>query len=382
MAEQPVLKVLSIVSYPFLPAQTGGQKGIALFNKYFSRQVELHCITPKSNQNQLAGYITVPLFGQSKFRYINILNFFFIRKYLKAQNIDYVVLEHPYFGWLGLMLKYFCRVRLVVHSHNIESIRWKNLGKWWWKILFGYEKLTHKNADINFFITDEDKEYAIKEFLLQRGKCITVTYGTEIRSKPFPEEVEKARKFLVDKYGIGRDEMVILFNGAFNYAPNLKALECVCNEINPILLKENNLKYKILICGKHIPPDWGVTRNFTNIIFAGFVDDISIYLKGAALFLNPITDGGGIKTKLVEALAYNLKCISFRSGAIGIPEQITGEKLFVAEDGDVSEFARLVMNAAQKPESDIPDVFFERFYWENIVNRCASMLRQSIKTKL
>jgi hypothetical protein len=54
-----------------------------------------------------------------------------------------------------------------------------------------------------------------------------------------------------------------------------------------------------------------------NIIYAGFVDDISIYFKGADVFINPVSYGGGIKTKLVEALGYNLNAVSTSNGAIG-----------------------------------------------------------------
>ncbi len=37
-------------------------------------------------------------------------------------------------------------------------------------------------------------------------------------------------------------------------------------------------------------------------------------------------DGGGIKTKLVEALGYNMNVVTTTSGAIGVPLSITGEK--------------------------------------------------------
>jgi len=80
-----------------------------------------------------------------------------------------------------------------------------------------------------------------------------------------------------------------------------------------------------------------------NIIYAGFVDDINLYFKGADIFINPVIDGGGIKTKVVEALGYDLSVISTQSGAIGIPEEITGGKLLVLPDNDWTEFARKII---------------------------------------
>ena len=46
--------VLSIISYPFLPAKMGGQKGIALFNKYFGQNVNLTCAGVKANDEKFA----------------------------------------------------------------------------------------------------------------------------------------------------------------------------------------------------------------------------------------------------------------------------------------------------------------------------------------
>ena len=40
------------------------------------------------------------------------------------------------------------------------------MGKWWWGILWHYEKMTHKKADHNFFIQDNDRNYAIENFKL------------------------------------------------------------------------------------------------------------------------------------------------------------------------------------------------------------------------
>jgi len=57
------------------------------------------------------------------------------------------------------------------------------------------------------------------------------------------------------------------------------------------------------------------------------VDDITLYYKGADMLINPVMDGGGIKTKLVEALGYSMNVVTTTSGAIGVPLTITGEKI-------------------------------------------------------
>lgn len=364
--------VLSLVSYQFLPAKMGGQKGIAFFNRFFCKHVNLTCVTTKSNDpNYAEGYELLNILSNSKIRYINLFYFFTLQKIIKQKNITHVLLEHPYYGWLGILLKHFCNVTLIVHSHNIESERFKSTGKWWWKILAYYEKLTYKSADTCFFISDEDKEYALQHFNLAEQKCITITYGFDLSSSPSSQEKARARNFLQTKYGIDLQDKILLFNGTLDYKPNLAAVNAIIEHINPILLTIDNCVYKIIICGKNLPSSYNELIDYRsrNVIYAGFVDDIIPYFVGADIFINPVMEGGGIKTKVVEALGYNLSVISTESGAIGIPANITGEKMTIIADNDWLQFATQV-NLIHI-NSSIPASFFDHFYWDNIAVKAA-----------
>ena len=233
--------VISIVSYPFLPAKVGGQKGVALFYKYFSRYHRVICVTTEKNDPGAAeGYRGVEYPVQLAPSAISIHSIFFtLRKiYCRSHGASHLVLEHPYYGWLGVLLKWFCRVKLVIHSHNLEGLRWKSLGKWWWPVLASYEKWVHRRADYNFFIQDEDRQYAIARFSLDPARCITMTYGLERAGIPSPPEILDSRRQVRQEQGIAREETLLFFNGAFNYRPNLDALQKIVEKINPLLLTE------------------------------------------------------------------------------------------------------------------------------------------------
>ena len=367
--------VISIVSYNFLPAKVGGQKGIALFNKYFSKQLSFICVTTQNNDVQAAeGYQVLNILSNSQWRYINLFNFFLFKKLIKKNQATHIMLEHPYLGWLGVLLKWFCGVKLVVHSHNIEGLRWKTLGKWWWKILWQYEKFTHRQADYNFFIHDDDRNYAIDHFGLNPAKCITMTYGIEWEKIPAKEEIQRCRKYIREKYQINEMETILFFNGAFNYSPNLDALKNIIQTLDPLLQKENNFPYKIIICGRDIPKEIQ-EKQYSHILFAGFVEDISIYFKGADIFLNPITEGGGIKTKLVEALGYNLNAVSAQNGAIGIPIERCNGKLLICENNNWEKFVEQIIQASSY-KADMPSSFFEHFYWGNSTHKAAAFIEK------
>ena len=365
--------VLSLVSYKIFPAKSGGQKNIAIFYKYFSAFHNLVCVTIKDNDPACAEYKVLNALSDSKLRYINIFYFFTLKRFIKKYQSSHMLIEHPYYGWLGILLKKFCKVKLVVHSHNIEGLRFKSVGKWWWRILLLYEKYVHQNADETFCITEEDRQFMISNFKINPQKCIVTTYGIEWNHPPSANEKSAAKKFLQATYSISPNSILYFFNGTLDYPPNLNAVKTIINYINP-LLQSLQLDYKIIICGKNLPDEMNELKAYNNIIYAGFVDDIDIYFKGVDIFINPITGGGGIKTKLVEALGYNLTSVSTLTGAIGIDEQLCNGKLSLVNDGEWHLFANKMKEAASSSAS-ITEKYFEYFYWKNIAQKAAERIK-------
>ena len=370
--------VLSLVPYKIFPPKLGGQKGIALFNQYLSKHHHLTCVTVKANSPSLAPYEVVNCLSDSRLRYINIFYFFMLRRIIKHNNISCLIVEHPYYGWLGLMLKRFTGVKLIIHSHNIESLRFKSVGKWWWGILWNYEKAVHQRADHTFCKTEEDRQYMLDKLGVDAGKMTVVTYGIEWKEPPAAEERQHAKEALCRTYSLPKTTTLYLFNGTLDYGPNLDAVKNILDKINPYLLEKGS-PYKIMICGKGLPAEMRELKDYAdkNIIYAGFVDDISIYFNGVDVFINPVTDGGGIKTKLVEALGYNLNAVSAASGAIGVPAGLCGDKLLIAPDNDWEAFAELMAKAARM-RGTIPQAFFDHFYWDNIATKAAQAISDCI----
>jgi len=369
------VKILSLVSYKFLPPDMGGQKGIAFFYRHLSKQATLACVTTKENdEHGNEGYPVKNIISNDKLRYVNPFIFFTISKIIKNEKITHLIIEHPYYGWLGILLKWFTKVTLIVHSHNIESLRFKSMGKWWWGILWNYEKITHRQAHQSFFIQDEDRHYAIDHFKLDPAKCTTITYGTVLKVAPGIAEKSEARKKICEKHDIATTEKILLFNGTLGYKPNLDALNIILEKINPLLVADVNIKYRVIICGNKLPASYFGLAGYKekNIIYAGFVDDINLYFTGCDIFINPVIDGGGIKTKVVEALACNLSVISTKSGAIGIPVEITNGKLAILPDTDWNAFARQIIEL--DTEKNIPTAYFDHFYWGNITAKAASVI--------
>ncbi|HSC36404.1 MAG TPA: glycosyltransferase family 4 protein, partial [Chitinophagaceae bacterium] len=222
-----------------------------------------------------------------------------------------------------------------------------------------------------------DLHYAVETFGLVPRRCITATYGLEWQAPPTGEARSTARERIRRLHGIAGDEHLLFFNGAFNYAPNLNALLALAEHVVPLLNRKAGFRYKILICGINIPPDISA-RNWPNIMVVGFVENIGDYFMAADVFLNPVIEGGGIKTKLVDALGYNCNVVSSRNGAIGVAPEWCNDKLLVTDNYDWQAFADAIPAAAAL-QNDIPAAFFDRFYWGNITGRVAAFLQEDYR---
>ncbi|HEX2682439.1 MAG TPA: glycosyltransferase family 4 protein, partial [Ferruginibacter sp.] len=244
----------------------------------------------------------------------------------------------------------------------------------WWGVLWQYEKWVHQHADMNFFIQENDRKYAIEYYKLDPQRTAVITYGFELSGPPTSKQKKLARQEICSQHCISVQEKILLFNGTLGYKPNLDALDIILNKINPLLLARSGFLYKIVICGSKLPASYHglVEHKEKNIIYAGFVDDINLYFKGADVFINPVIDGGGIKTKVVEALGYDLSVISTASGAIGIPVEITGGKLNIIADNDWNGFAEKIISL--DTNNHIPAAYFEHFYWDNIAAKAAALI--------
>lgn len=353
----------------------GGQKGIALFYRYLAQQVQLTCVGVEANRanESFRVFNTLP---NSRSRYINPLFFFSFRKQALENESTHLLFEHPYFAWLILLMRWTTSHRIIVHAHNIESERFRSVGKWWWKILWYYERMAYRTADMVWFKTDEDKRYAIEKFRLKASQCVTIPYGVAQDALPEMEETRKAKQWVCATHSIDPNDRILLFNGTLNYKPNLDALQCILDEINPVLRRQH-AHYKIIVCGKGLPDEMQQLKSYAgaNIIYAGFVDDIDLYFKACDLFLNPLVDGGGIKTKLVEALGFGKPAVSFANGAIGVDAAVCGDRLRVVADRDVHAFTDAVGELLAFPLQNNHAAYYAVYSWRAIAEKAAHSIQ-------
>ena len=367
-------KVLLIAPYTYLPFYSGGQKLIARFAEHLGKYTDLTVIGTADNDTALAKNYTVLCWLKKSFlRYVDFSLTKKISLLIEEKKIDTLLCEHPYMAWLAFQIKKKTGVKVIIHTHNIEYQRFRTMGRWWWPLLRIYERWAFKKADHLFFITQEDKEFAISGWHIDPQKTIALPFGIEINS--YPTDRESCRLRIAQKHGIDDDETILLFNGLLGYQPNLDALKIILTKINPLLLANASFKYKIIICGKGLPEKMNSLKEYAskNIINAGFVDDIESYFKAAAIFLNPVQSGGGIKTKMVEAIGYGTTVVATETGAAGVDKKLCANKLVIIQDNDWAGFANAVIANKNNPGTTMAG-YYEFYYWGNIIKKIAAAI--------
>jgi glycosyltransferase involved in cell wall biosynthesis len=112
----------------------------------------------------------------------------------------------------------------------------------------------------------------------------------------------------------------LLFIGSYNHPPNRRSVEFIITFILP-LLAEKQKNFKLNIVG----PD---TEKFQALIdgssfkelvvIHGFKENINTAFQKMDIALFPILDGGGIKTKIIDALASGIPVVTTDKGVAGL----------------------------------------------------------------
>jgi sugar transferase (PEP-CTERM/EpsH1 system associated) len=132
----------------------------------------------------------------------------------------------------------------------------------------------------------------------------------------------------------------ILYLGTMYWPPNIDGVYWFIREVLPLLLeKRPNLTFDVV--GSRPPQGLlDLSRPETGIHVTGYVKDIAPYLEKAGMMIVPLRAGGGMRVKILEALAYGLPVVSTTIGCEGIVVE-NGRHILIADSP--AEFARVIL---------------------------------------
>lgn len=130
----------------------------------------------------------------------------------------------------------------------------------------------------------------------------------------------------------------ILFSGNFRHAPNEDAARYLIGHIFP-RVRARRADARLVVAGSH-PPAWLSSAACDSVEIASSVPDMRPYLDDASVVVVPVRLGGGMRVKLLDALAAGKAVVSSPLGIEGV-DVTDGKEVRTATTAD--EFAARIV---------------------------------------
>ncbi|MBI4721265.1 MAG: glycosyltransferase [Chitinivibrionia bacterium] len=184
------------------------------------------------------------------------------------------------------------------------------------------ELRAYKHAKTVFALTEQDKR-AVQHIAGSSCRVEVVPFGVDIArfSPPGPE----------------RNAGEVLFLGAMSAAFNRDALAFFVTKIYPLLGGIEGLS--ITIVGGSLPDDLASFARNREVEVVGNVSDIRPFLHRAACMIVPLRYGGGLRIRILEAMAAELPVICTTPAIAGMPFE-AGRDYLLADSPE--EFAERI----------------------------------------
>ncbi len=122
----------------------------------------------------------------------------------------------------------------------------------------------------------------------------------------------------------------LVFTGTLDFRPNIDAITWFVQQVLPIITTHRS-DVQVIVVGRRPTPAVQALHTGDRVQIIGEVDDVRPMMASAAVYIVPMRMGGGIRLKLLEALAMERGVVSTTMGAEGVPELRHGSHLLLAD---------------------------------------------------
>lgn len=260
---------------------------------------------------------------------------------LRENAYDIIHLESLFMTPYIATIRRHSKGKIVLRSHNLEYIIWERMAD--------ASKNRAKKAYLNI-LSRQLKRYELNVINQVDG---IAAISNEDAKKYFSFKCFKP--ILNIPFGINfkdysispvKPEFLSLFHiGAMDWTPNVEGINWFINNVWPEV-RMNQPGLKFYIAGRKMP-DYLLKNAPENIDVIGEVESANDFISSKSIMVVPLLTAGGIRVKIIEAMALGKTVISTKIGAEGIDYK-KGEHLFIANTP--GEFAEVINTLVSNPE--------------------------------
>jgi glycosyltransferase involved in cell wall biosynthesis len=260
------------------------------------------------------------LFSNESYHLARFNNLQFEEKLIATAKIykpDVVILDSLFTCGYIDVIRLNSKAKIIYRAHNIEYLIWQEIA------------LKTKSFFKNRYLHIQSQRLK-KEELQLIAKCDGILAITE-KDKDFFAANFASKNLMhlpftldVMTYNHKNDyhQKALFFIGAMDWYPNLEGVKWFIDKVWNMVLQQHPTA-KFYIAGKAMPDELK-NLELKNIINLGEVTDAKKFMENYPMMVAPIFSGGGLKIKIVEAMAMGKIVVCNPEAAAGIP--ITDKK--------------------------------------------------------
>ena len=294
--------------------------------------------------SRLRRYVLAGLRGESipAARYLSPKRIARITEAVASLNPDLVILGDTYMASLLPRLRPAAR-RVVVDTHNVESVLWRRVAKvagnpllklkylWLARNSCLLEHRYFHLADEIWAVSEADAHFYRRVLGLRRVAVVPNVVDVSAYRVAAHHEVEPGS---------------IVFTGWYGHWPNEDAAIRLMT-LSRRLLREG-IFHKLYVVGREPTTRmYRAARGLSQVVITGEVPDTRAYVGRASVFAAPLRAGSGTKFKLLEALAMGRPVVTTSVGAEGI-DLVAGKEAIIEDD--VEGFYKALRRLLDEPD--------------------------------
>ena len=276
-------------------------------------------------------------FHSIKFQFCSLAQLIRYAGYLR--DTDFVLVEGALIPF-GIIIPKVFRKKVILDTHGVNkllALHFKDRNraiyfarKILWDIL---ERFATKLSDVVVVVSKQEKEFIQTEYKVPKSKVFLVPNVIELQRKGCSRE---ELDFVKKEWNLD-NKIIVVFVGDLDMIQNKDAVEYIYNELAlSFFQKRSDVAFVVIGSGAQ-----RFKNELPNLVFTGFVTDLTPFLEMSDVCIAPLRVGCGVKTKVLQYLAYGKPIVTTPIGIEGI--DITKTKATIV--ANIANFEKVLLKA-------------------------------------